>query len=210
MLSLARVGKDPVELRRLNFIEPFDEAREVITGLSFDSGNYAAALDKALDMFGYDELRAEQQRRRDAGDSKLLGIGVSTYIEMCGLAPSQVLAALRYVAGGWEAATIRCHPTGKVTVITGTSPHGQGHVTAWSQIVADELGVDFDDVEVLHGDTAISPLGMDSYGSRSLSVGGVALHYACSRRSSRRQRRSQRTSSRCPRRTWSTRVERSR
>jgi aerobic carbon-monoxide dehydrogenase large subunit len=173
-----RVGKDPVEIRRLNFLEPFDEAREVISGLSFDSGNYVAALDKALDMFGYEDLRAEQKRRRESGNGKLLGIGVSTYIEMCGLAPSQVLAALRYVAGGWEAATIRCHPTGKVTVITGTSPHGQGHVTAWSQIVADELGVDFEDVEILHGDTAISPLGMDSYGSRSLSVGGVALHYA--------------------------------
>jgi aerobic carbon-monoxide dehydrogenase large subunit len=179
MDSLARrVGKDPIEIRRMNFIEPFDEAREVVSGLSFDSGNYGAALDKALDMFGYDDLRAEQQRRRDSGDVNQLGIGVSTYIEMCGLAPSQVLASLRYAAGGWEAATIRCHPTGKVTVITGTSPHGQGHVTAWSQIVADELGVPFEDVEVLHGDTAISPLGMDSYGSRSLSVGGVALHHA--------------------------------
>jgi len=173
-----RVNKDPIELRRMNFLEPFDEAREVISGLSFDSGNYEASLDKALEMFGYDDLRAEQKRRRDSGDIKQLGIGVSTYIEMCGLAPSQVLASLRYAAGGWEAATIRCHPTGKVTVITGTSPHGQGHVTAWSQIVADELGVPFEDVEILHGDTAISPLGMDSYGSRSLSVGGVALHYA--------------------------------
>ncbi|MGH2750040.1 MAG: xanthine dehydrogenase family protein molybdopterin-binding subunit [Actinomycetota bacterium] len=176
-----RVGKDPIEIRRMNFLEPFTEAREVVTGLSFDSGNYGPTLDKALDMFGYDDLRAEQQRRRDSGDVKQLGIGVSTYIEMCGLAPSQVLASLRYVAGGWEAATIRCHPTGKVTVITGTSPHGQGHVTAWSQIVADELGVPLEDVEVLHGDTAISPLGMDSYGSRSLSVGGVALHYAAAK-----------------------------
>jgi len=179
MDALARkVGKDPVELRRLNFLEPFDEAREVITGLSFDSGNYGVSLDKALENFGYDDMRAEQKRRRDSGDAKQLGIGVSTYIEMCGLAPSQVLASLRYAAGGWDAATIRCHPTGKVTAITGTAPHGQGHVTSWSQIVADELGVPFEDVEVLHGDTAISPLGMDTYGSRSLSVGGVALHYA--------------------------------
>ena len=173
-----RVGKDPVEIRRLNLLEPFTEAREVVTGLSFDSGNYGASLDRALELFGYDDLRAEQQRRRDAGDVNQIGIGVSTYIEMCGLAPSQVLASLRYAAGGWEAATIRCHPTGKVTVVTGTSPHGQGHETTWSQIVADELGVPVEDVEVLHGDTAISPLGMDSYGSRSLSVGGIALHFA--------------------------------
>jgi aerobic carbon-monoxide dehydrogenase large subunit len=179
MDSLARrVGKDPVEIRRMNFIPPFNEAREVISGLSFDSGNYEGTLDKALDMIGYDGLRKEQADRRSQKETKQLGIGISTYIEMCGLAPSQVLASLRYAAGGWDAATIRCLPTGKVIVVTGTSPHGQGHATSWSQIVADALGVDFDDVEVLHGDTAIAPLGMDTYGSRSLSVGGVALHNA--------------------------------
>lgn len=179
MDALARkVGKDPAELRRLNFLPPFTEATEVVTTMQFDSGNYKASLDKAMEMFGYDELRREQQERRDRGDSKQLGIGVSTYIEMCGLAPSQVLASLRYGAGGWEAATIRCRPTGKIEVVTGTSPHGQGHVTSWSQIVADDLGVDFDDVEVFHGDTHVSHYGMDTYGSRSLSVGGVALHYA--------------------------------
>ncbi|MBA3630646.1 MAG: molybdopterin-dependent oxidoreductase, partial [Actinobacteria bacterium] len=173
-----KVGKDPAELRRLNFLPPFTEATEVVTTMQFDSGNYKASLDKAMEMFGYDELRREQQERRDRGDSKQLGIGVSTYIEMCGLAPSQVLASLRYGAGGWEAATIRCRPTGKIEVVTGTSPHGQGHVTSWSQIVADDLGVGFDDVEVFHGDTHVSHYGMDTYGSRSLSVGGVALHYA--------------------------------
>ena len=93
---------------------------------------------------------------------------------MCGLAPSRVLSSLRYTAGGWESATVRVLPTGKVEVLTGSTPHGQGHVTCWSQIVADRLGVDPDDVEVLHSDTAISPLGMDTYGSRSLAVGGVA------------------------------------
>ena len=97
---------------------------------------------------------------------------------MCGLAPSRILGALRYAAGGWDAATIRCLPTGKVQVLTGTSPHGQGHETTWSQIVADRLGYGVDDVEVLHGDTAVVPLGMDTYGSRSLAVGGVALHHA--------------------------------
>ncbi len=173
-----RVNKDPAQVRRLNFIAPFDEPFESAAGLQIDSGNYSVSLDKALETIGYDKLRAEQEQRRQSTDRMQIGIGISTYIEMCGLAPSQVLASLRYAAGGWEAATIRCHPTGKVTVVTGTSPHGQGHETSWSQIVADELGVSFDDVEVLHGDTAVSPLGMDSYGSRSLSVGGVAVHYA--------------------------------
>ena len=106
------------------------------------------------------------------------GIGFSTYVEMCGLAPSGILGAIRYVAGGWDAATIRCLPSGTVQVLTGTSPHGQGHETAWSQITADELGYAVDEIEVLHGDTTVSPLGMDTYGSRSLTVGGIALHNA--------------------------------
>jgi carbon-monoxide dehydrogenase large subunit len=173
-----RVGKDPAEIREMNFIPPFDEAREVVSGLSFDSGNYQAALDKAKELVGYDELRREQQASGGRRDGRLLGVGISTYIEMCGLAPSQTLAALKYGAGGWDAATIRCHPTGKVTVITGTSPHGQGHVTTWSQIAADALGISPDDIEVLHGDTAISAIGMDTYGSRSLAVGGTALYKA--------------------------------
>ena len=173
-----RVGKDPAEIRELNFIPPFSEPREVASGLQFDSGNYQATLDKAKELVGYDELRREQQASGGRRDGKLLGVGISTYIEICGLAPSQVLATLKYGAGGWDAATIRCHPTGKVTVVTGTSPHGQGHVTTWSQIAADALGVDPDDIEVLHGDTAISPIGMDTYGSRSLAVGGTALYKA--------------------------------
>jgi len=173
-----RVGKDPAELRELNFIPPFSEAREVASGLSFDSGNYAASFQKAKELAGYDEIRKEQQASGGRRNGKLLGVGISTYIEMCGLAPSQVLSAVKYAAGGWDAATIRCHPTGKVTVVTGTSPHGQGHVTTWSQIAADALGVDPDDVEVLHGDTAVSPTGMDTYGSRSISVGGTALYKA--------------------------------
>jgi carbon-monoxide dehydrogenase large subunit len=173
-----RVGKDPAEIREMNFIPPFDEAREVLCGLSFDSGNYHATLEKAKRLVGYDTLRSEQQANDGRRNGKLLGVGISTYIEMCGLAPSQILAAVKYGAGGWEAATIRCHPTGKVTVITGTSPHGQGHETTWSQITADALGVDPDDVDVLHGDTAVSALGMDSYGSRSASVGAEALYQA--------------------------------
>ena len=173
-----RLGKDPAEVRRLNFIPPFDEKREVASGLEYDSGNYHAALDKALALAGYDDLRREQRERRERGDVKQLGIGLSTYIEACGFAPSETLAQLHYAGGGWDTATIRCHPTGKVTVVTGTSPHGQSHVTTWAQLAADELGVPFEDVEVLHGDTAVAPSGWDTYGSRSLAVGGVALHYA--------------------------------
>jgi carbon-monoxide dehydrogenase large subunit len=173
-----RVGKDPAELRRMNLKAPFSEATAAISGLSVDSGDYEPSLDKVLELVEYDQFRKEQQARRDRGDTKQIGIGLSTYIEMCGLAPSNILGALRYAAGGWDGATIECLPTGKVIVKTGTSPHGQGHETSWSQIVADGLGVTPDDVEVLHGDTAISPLGMDTYGSRSVSVGGVALVFA--------------------------------
>ncbi len=176
---LARhVGKDPAAVRRMNMMPPFTEATPTTAGLSFDSGNYEAELDRAMELVGYEQWRKEQVARRESGDVKQIGIGISTYIEMCGLAPSQVLSALRYVAGGWDAATIRMAPTGKATVITGTSPHGQGHVTSWSQIVADALGIPFEDVEVLHGDTAIAPYGMDTYGSRSVAVGGTALYHA--------------------------------
>ncbi|MCY3560608.1 MAG: molybdopterin-dependent oxidoreductase, partial [bacterium] len=172
----AEVGVGPDEIRRRNFIEsfPYDSS----PGLSFDSGAYSPALTAAMDLVGYDDLRAEQERRRAAGASSHLGIGFSSYVEMCGLAPSRVLAALNYGAGGWESATVRVLPTAKVQVVTGTTPHGQAHETCWSMIVAERLGVDPDDVEVLHSDTAVSPLGLDTYGSRSLAVGGTAIHMA--------------------------------
>jgi carbon-monoxide dehydrogenase large subunit len=171
-----KVGKDPIEIRRLNFITEFPAA--IASGLEIDSGNFHASLDKALELAGYDDLRKEQAERRKRGDAKQLGIGFSTYVEMCGLAPSRILGAIRYGAGGWDAATVRCLPTGTVQVLIGTSPHGQGHVTTFSQIVADRLGVPIENVEVLHGDTTIIPLGMDTYGSRSLAVGGVAVWHA--------------------------------
>ncbi|HKF00146.1 MAG TPA: xanthine dehydrogenase family protein molybdopterin-binding subunit [Actinomycetes bacterium] len=174
-----RLGKDPAELRRMNMMPPFTEATPAAGGLNFDSGNYPALLDRAMEILGYEDVRAEQAERRRRGDSRLLGVGISTYIEMCGLAPSQVLSALNYAGGGWEQSVVRCLPTGKVEVVSGTSPHGQGHVTTWAQIVADELGVGYEDVEVFHGDTASSPMGLDTYGSRSLSVGGTALYLAC-------------------------------
>jgi carbon-monoxide dehydrogenase large subunit len=173
------VGLDPIEVRRRNWINHDEFPFASVAGMTYDSGNYEAATAKALELFGYDELRREQAARRESGDPVQLGIGVSTYTEMCGLAPSRVLGNLRYGAGGWESASIRMLPTGKVEVVTGTSPHGQGHETAWSQIVADQLGVAFDDVEVLHGDTRTSYKGLDTYGSRSLAVGGIALYNAC-------------------------------
>ena len=173
------VGVDPVEIRRRNFIAPDKFPFQTSAGLLYDSGNYAAALDRALELVGYDTVRAEQAARRARGEAKHLGIGISSYVEMCGLAPSRVLGQLNFGAGGWEHATVRVLPTGKVEVVTGTSPHGQGHETSWSMIAADLLGVPQDDVEVLHSDTAISHLGLDTYGSRSLSVGGMAVHSVC-------------------------------
>jgi carbon-monoxide dehydrogenase large subunit len=173
------LGLDPIEVRRRNWIRHEEFPFTSVAGLVYDSGNYEAATDKALALLGYDDLRAEQAARRAANDPVQLGIGVSTYTEMCGLAPSRVLGALRYGAGGWESVSIRVLPTGKVEVISGSTPHGQGHTTAWSQIVADQLGVPFDDVSVLYGDTRVSVKGMDTYGSRSLAVGGIAMVMAC-------------------------------
>ncbi len=177
----AKVGVGPDEIRRRNYLADGDrfENLETASTLVFDSGHYSPNLDAALEMADYDGLRAEQARRREAGESKQLGIGLCTYVEICGLAPSRALAGLNYGAGGWEHAVVRLLPTGKVEVVTGSTPHGQGHETSWSQIVADKLGVDPEDVTVLHSDTAISPLGLDTYGSRSLSVGGVAIAMAC-------------------------------
>jgi carbon-monoxide dehydrogenase large subunit len=171
----AEVGVDPMEVRQKNWIGHDEFPFKTVSGLEYDTGNYEAATEKAKQAFGYDELRAEQRRRRESGDPVQLGIGISTYTEMCGLAPSRWLGEQGYIAGGWEHASIRMLPTGKVEVVTGTSPHGQGHETAWSQIVADRLGVAFEDVEVLHGDTQVAARGLDTYGSRSLAVGAMAV-----------------------------------
>jgi aerobic carbon-monoxide dehydrogenase large subunit len=175
----AELGMDPLQVRERNWIKHEEFPYDTISGLTYDSGNYEAATARARELFGYDELRAEQQRRRDTNDPVQLGIGISTYTEMCGLAPSRVLGSLSYGAGGWEHASVRMLPTGKVEVVTGSSSHGQGHETAWSQIVADKLGIPFEDIRVLHGDTQVSPKGMDTYGSRSLTVGGIAVNGAC-------------------------------
>ncbi len=171
----AHLGVDPLEIREKNWIKNTEFPFTTVSGLQYDTGNYEVATAKAKEAFGYDALRAEQKERRDRGDRVQLGIGVSTFTEMCGLAPSRILGQLSYGAGGWEHAEIRMLATGKVEVVVGVSPHGQGHETAFSQIVADRLGVPFDDVEVLHGDTQVSARGLDTYGSRSLVLGGEAV-----------------------------------
>jgi carbon-monoxide dehydrogenase large subunit len=182
MDALARViGIAPDEIRRRNYIAPDKFPYASAAGLQYDSGDYEPTLRRALELVDHDAVRAEQARRRAAGSSTHLGIGMATYVEMCGLAPSRVLAALNYVAGGWESATVRVLPTGKVQVVSGATPHGQGHETSWSMIVAERLGISPDDIEVLHSDTAVSPLGLDTYGSRSLSVGGTAVWQATER-----------------------------
>lgn len=170
----AELGLDPVEIRRRNFIPadafPFDTA----TGLTYDSGNYRAALDRALQRFNYEELR---RRQRDAAEhGRYLGIGVCSYVEMCGLAPSQVMGAVGAGAGGWESAEVRVHPTGKVTVLSGACWHGQGHDTGFAQIVSDQLGIPMEDIEVVHGDTGRIQFGIGTFGSRSASVGGIAVY----------------------------------
>jgi carbon-monoxide dehydrogenase large subunit len=150
----------------------------MVTGLTIDSGNYTGVTTKMLEVLNYDDIKAKRDASRSGGGSKVIGVGFSTWLEMCGIAPSRVLAALKYIAGGWDAATIEFLPTGTVRVLTGVSPHGQGNETTMAQIVADQLGVDFDAVEVLHGDSQVVPLGLDTYGSRGLAVGGVALYKA--------------------------------
>ncbi len=176
MDELAReLDMDPMAVRQQNWIKHEEFPFTSVCGLVYDSGNYEAATTKAMELFGYDALRTEQARRRAENDPVQLGIGISTFTEMCGIAPSRVLGSLNFNSGGWEHAAIRMLPSGKVEVITGTSPHGQGHETAWSQIVADQLGVPFEDIEVIHGDTQSVPRGLDTYGSRSLAVGAIAV-----------------------------------
>ncbi len=170
------IGKDPVEVRRANLIPPFTSGHTVATGLSYDSGNYAGALDKALAQVGYSALRQEQAALRKQG--RYMGIGVSTYVEICGLGPSQVAGAVGFQGGLWESAIVRFHPSGKVNVFIGTKPHGQGEETTFAQIVASELGVDVNDVKVIHGDTDKTPMGWGTYGSRTTAVGGAALAMA--------------------------------
>jgi carbon-monoxide dehydrogenase large subunit len=162
---------DPAELRLKNFPAPHEFPYQTATGLSYDSGNYAEPLKKALETVDYAKLRQEQKAAKAAG--RLMGIGMSTYGEICAFGPSPATPA-----GGWESATVKIEPSGKVTVMTGTSPHGQGEETTFSQMVCDELGVGMDDVIVLHGDTAIVQYGIGTFGSRATAIGGTALYFA--------------------------------
>jgi carbon-monoxide dehydrogenase large subunit len=171
-----QIGVDPVEVRRRNLIQPFSNGHDVVTGLKYDSGNYQGALDKAIAHVNYSALREEQKAARKTG--RYLGIGVSTYVEICGLGPSQVAGAVGFQGGLWESAIVRFHPSGKVNVFIGASPHGQGEETTFAQIVADELGVGVGDVKVIHGDTDSTPMGWGTYGSRTTAVGGAALAVA--------------------------------
>ncbi len=180
MDSLARKMKvDPYELRKRNYIKKEQFPYTAFSGLTYDSGDHLAAAEKAMSHIDYASLRKKQATQNVPGARKRLGIGMTSYFEMCGLAPSRVLASLNYGAGGWESATVRVLPTSKVQVVTGTSPHGQGHETSWAMIAAEKLGIPPEDIDVLHSDTAIAPLGLDTYGSRSLAVGGVAIAGAC-------------------------------
>src|SRR5579864_2488245 len=167
----AELKMDPAEIRLKNFIGKEEVPYATATGLSYDSGNYAAPLEKALDIVDYKKLREEQKKARAEG--RLMGIGMSAYGEICAFGPSPATPA-----GGWESATVKIEPGGTVTVMTGSSPHGQGEETTFAQIAADELGVGIDDVIVLHGDTTIVQYGIGTFGSRGTAVGGPALYYA--------------------------------
>jgi carbon-monoxide dehydrogenase large subunit len=167
----AELKMDPAELRLKNFVSKDQFPFPTATGLNYDSGDYHATLNKALTEIGYSDLRKKQTEARAQG--KLLGIGISTYGEICAFGPSPATPA-----GGWESATVKVEPSGKVTVLTGSSPHGQGEETTYAQIAADELGVPLDDIVVLHGDTSIVQYGIGTFGSRNTAVGGSALYYA--------------------------------
>ncbi len=165
---------DPADIRRKNFIPADRFPYQTPVGFVYDSGNYGPALERALEIAGYRQLRAEQVTARKTG--RYVGIGLSTYLEACGPAPSRVAGALGAQSGLWESATVRVHPTGMVTVYTGSHTHGQGHETTFSQLVGDELGIPLEHVEIVHGDTGAIPFGMGTYGSRSGCVGGSAIY----------------------------------
>ena len=170
------LGLDPVEVRRHNLIPKFEDGHDVSVGLTYDSGDYQGTLDVALNHVKYQDLRQEQARLREQG--QYMGIGVTTYVEICGLGPSQVAGAVGFGAGLWESAIVRFYPTGKANIFVGTSPHGQGEETTFAQILSEELGVPVEDIEVVHGDTDNTPQGWGTYGSRTTVVGGSAVALA--------------------------------
>jgi carbon-monoxide dehydrogenase large subunit len=160
------LGIDRIKVRQKNFPSPNEFPFKTATGLAYDSGNYQLALNKALKLAGYEKLLKDQKKLRSQG--RYLGIGLSTYVEICAMGPK----------GMWEYGKVQMEPTGKVTVLSGASPHGQGQQTSFAQIVADELGVEMDDITVVHGDTGIVPKGIGTFGSRATAVGGIAVYQA--------------------------------
>lgn len=176
-LVAKKLGMDPLEVRRKNFIQPDQFPHPIASGaISYDSGDYEKTLSRALEILDYDSVMRERDQARAEG--RIFGVGYSTYVEVCGLAPSAAAGAMGWGGGLYESATVRVHPTGKVTVFTGSSPHGQGEETTFAQLVNDELGVPLADIEIVHGDTEMIPFGWGTYGSRSTAVGGSALVYA--------------------------------
>jgi len=171
--AAAALKMDPADVRRKNFIPKFSGAFQTLVAVAYDSGDYGKAFDRLLQMFDYKKFRADQAEARKQG--RYLGVGFSTYIEACSIAPSKVVGALGAGAGLYESGKVRVHPTGMVTVYTGSHSHGQGHETTFAQLVADDLQIPIEHVEVVHGDTGAIPFGMGTYGSRSASVGGTAL-----------------------------------
>jgi len=165
------LNMDPVDVREKNFPSPKEFPLSLVTGVTYDTANYQKTLKKVLRLAGYPSLRKEQERLRKKG--RYLGIGLSTYVEICAMGPSS-----RMPAGGWEYGSVRVDPTGKVTVLSGTSPHGQGEETSFAQIVADGFGIPYDDVTVYHGDTFQVPIGIGTFGSRTTAVGGTAIYRA--------------------------------
>ncbi|MCI0828595.1 MAG: molybdopterin-dependent oxidoreductase, partial [Chloroflexi bacterium] len=172
-LLAVELGTDPVELRRKNLIPKFEDGHDVPSGITYDSGDYEPLLNMVLGHVDYQALRQEQARMREHG--QYMGIGVTCYTEICGLGPSQVAGAVGFGGGLWESAIVRFHPTGKVNAYIGTAPHGQGEETTFAQIISDELGVDVDDIGIIHGDTSNTPMGWGTYGSRTTAVGGAAI-----------------------------------
>jgi aerobic carbon-monoxide dehydrogenase large subunit len=179
-LVARQLGMDPVEVRRKNFVQPEDfpwaPGSNILNGLKYDSGNYEMGLEAALDILDYKDFRKEQEEARK--DGRYLGVGFSSYVEICGVAPSAWigLPGEGWGAGLWESSNVRVHLTGKVVATTGSQNHGQGHETSVAQVVADELGIDMDDVVVQHSDTQGTPFGYGTYGSRSTTVGTVAIY----------------------------------
>ncbi len=170
------LGKDPADVRKTNFIQPDQFPYKSAAGAVYDTGDYEPALAKAMSIIGYDELRAEQARRRASGDGKLMGIGISSYIEICGFGPKGSAPV-----GLYESARMRVEMSGTVMVYTGSSPHGQGEETTFAQIVSEEYGIPVEQVMIMHGDTDSTPEGRGTYGSRTTAVGGSAVYTAAQR-----------------------------